>query len=338
MIRLYNIIMIERDALTRLAIQHLNLKSGRPITEHTHNIFVHCPFHTDKTPSMSISIEKGIYRCFSCSRGGSIEGLFKDITGKNLYNTLGIKYDDFIAFPSKILPKPQESNFEDYMDDIQIRFNPSQFVNYKFVPAAVSFLRKRSIPFSVADSMGMMCVSKARINETLYEKRLIIPIKEKNKIVSIEGRDLTGKSLVDKSYRKCIYPRKSSVNTLYQVYDLDWEKPIYAVEGLMDLAILRKYPELQNSTTVFGAGITERQLFFIKQMKQFIYIPDNDKAGNDTLDFFRKKKLSNVYYLKVPESFEGRPTKDLGDFEVASHGGVGALIKRKWLSYARPLN
>src|ERR671914_922893 len=31
-----------------------------------------CPFHAEKTPSFTVSEEKGIYHCFGCQSGGSV--------------------------------------------------------------------------------------------------------------------------------------------------------------------------------------------------------------------------------------------------------------------------
>ena len=31
-----------------------------------------CPFHPDKNPSMSVSPELGIFKCFSCDTGGNV--------------------------------------------------------------------------------------------------------------------------------------------------------------------------------------------------------------------------------------------------------------------------
>lgn len=44
-------------------------KSGCDVSEHRGN-FYKCPFHTDKTPSMSVNDKKGVFKCFSCGRGG----------------------------------------------------------------------------------------------------------------------------------------------------------------------------------------------------------------------------------------------------------------------------
>ena len=31
-----------------------------------------CPFHSDTNPSMNISVDKQIYKCFSCGAGGNV--------------------------------------------------------------------------------------------------------------------------------------------------------------------------------------------------------------------------------------------------------------------------
>ena len=36
------------------------------------NFITVCPFHTEKTPSFSVSPEKQIYHCFGCGKGGSV--------------------------------------------------------------------------------------------------------------------------------------------------------------------------------------------------------------------------------------------------------------------------
>ena len=46
--------------------RYLNVvKKGR-------NYFAICPFHNDTNPSLSISREKQIYKCFVCGEGGNV--------------------------------------------------------------------------------------------------------------------------------------------------------------------------------------------------------------------------------------------------------------------------
>lgn len=49
----------------------LNTKSGR--------LWGCCPFHTEKTPSFSVSAEKQLYYCFGCGKGGGVINFIMDI-------------------------------------------------------------------------------------------------------------------------------------------------------------------------------------------------------------------------------------------------------------------
>lgn len=40
-----------------------------------------CPFHHDNTPSLSVTLETGHYRCFACSARGSLPLLIVKLTG-----------------------------------------------------------------------------------------------------------------------------------------------------------------------------------------------------------------------------------------------------------------
>ena len=42
------------------------------LTKKGKNYFGVCPFHDDHSPSMSISVSKQIYKCFSCGAAGNV--------------------------------------------------------------------------------------------------------------------------------------------------------------------------------------------------------------------------------------------------------------------------
>ena len=43
-----------------------------PLTSKGKNFFGVCPFHSDHSPSMSVSREKQIYKCFACGASGNV--------------------------------------------------------------------------------------------------------------------------------------------------------------------------------------------------------------------------------------------------------------------------
>ena len=49
-----------------------------PLIKKGKNYFGVCPFHDDSNPSMSVSREKQIYKCFSCGASGNIYNFLMD--------------------------------------------------------------------------------------------------------------------------------------------------------------------------------------------------------------------------------------------------------------------
>ncbi|MEL6853644.1 MAG: DNA primase [Cyanobacteria bacterium J06607_13] len=57
-------------------------KSGR------NNLVGLCPFHNDKSPSLSVSPERGLYHCFSCGAGGDAIKFIQELDGKSFADTV----------------------------------------------------------------------------------------------------------------------------------------------------------------------------------------------------------------------------------------------------------
>lgn len=91
---------------------------------------VHCPFHNDKNPSMSINTENGKYICFSCNAHGSAVGYWMQTQGvdyKTALKQLDMFDNDYktkptppkfvTTHPEQLVPKAKKPHVEvDYSD------------------------------------------------------------------------------------------------------------------------------------------------------------------------------------------------------------------------------
>lgn len=293
---------------------------------------ISCPFHQDKKPSCYVSLTKGVYHCFSCGRSGSVEQLFRDLTGQSLWKVLGInsKSDPIsqYAFTASrnFQPETQESL---KLKSVYLNFDSSKFVNAYDDPDCAAYLQARGILPEIAAAMHMKYCENVKINNTRFYRRLLIPAYEANSLISIEGRRI----FPDDPDPKVLYPKATTVNTLYDLDNLDRDERLYACEGLMDLAVLRSCPTFKNSTSIFGANVTNRQLQLFSQFKEIVYIPDSDAAGQKTVEKLIEAELP-LQILPLPKEVNGIPIKDIGDLPK-----IGLmpqdLVDRRWLNYMK---
>lgn len=327
-----------------------------------HSVMGHCPFHTDKHPSFSIDIDRALCHCFSCGYNGTLRRLFREITGHSINKELGIKYE---AQDESTFINPFKETIKEDLSvtpDVHIALDGA-FIPVDKDPDVCKYLMQRCIPVSVAKSMRMQFATMARSFDTFepenkdqmvyFNKRLVIPIYEKGKLLSCEGRDIYGKDYYynalrrkgmnpdEHEYKKCIYPRGASTSTLYDIDKLDTSKRLYFVEGIMDLAVLRtdNFFNTKNSTAVFGASISERQKYFLKQF-DFTYIIDADLSGwlslRRLMESLKEAPIKRDWKFVVPP-FQELGVKDVGDIPVKTGKTIEQCRKAHWLDSSRDI-
>lgn len=281
-------------------LRHLKTKNNFRST----NEMIQCPFHKDKTPSMSIDLSRGICHCFSCGWKGTLNKLAKETVNKSAYSIVQKKFneelEDFNSFTITFQPKSLEEIKQTPKVTLEIEGDLTHLND-----ACLVYLAGRGISSDLARKFKMRYMEHGYINGTPFHKRLLIPVYESGSLLAYEGRDITGSSK-----KKVLYPKNSSVNTLYDLDNLKRDEPLYVTEGLMDLIILRAHPFFRNSTSLFGASFTERKAALLSEFKSVVFIPDNDAAGFESIERYSQKITSPVIkVLPVPE-----PMKDPGDF------------------------
>jgi len=294
------------------------------------SVMVPCINHIDKSPSCSVSLDKGGYHCFSCGAGGSLFSLYLEHTGRSIYEELGISNgnrDDFVlgGRANNLQPINHELT-----PNSKIRYEGNDVLAWNH-PASRDYLTGRGITQEVSQEMQMRFSISGKVVDTLdsdtkenyveYINRLVIPIREKGQNLSFEGRDILGKDKFvakyeGETYKKVLYPKGSSTSTLFQLEKLSFTEPLYFVEGLMSLGALRTSKYFKNSTAVFGASISHRQVYLLNKFQEKIYLIDNDYAGWCSLLNLGKqlKQLNQAQVL-------GKADRDIGlSFIVSPEG------------------
>lgn len=286
----------------------------------------HCPYHKDKTPSFNVHLGKGIYKCFSCKRSGTLPQLVYDLTGKGARYYLGDLKSPARAFSY------QEGSTEAFTRLASMYYDEvsptSKLEAYKNAAPPIlsghvvpwhqsndvkNWMERRGIREKVANDWEFQYAMRTDIigqykedpddDESRFTsyKRVIIPLYGPDgNLLSYEAR-ITGKGSP-----KSLYVRP--MDFLFRFPFLDKSKPLYLCEGLVDAA--RLYPFRNNVTYLFGSALSDLKIHLLRKFPKVIIIPDNDAPGFRLVRSFIDSKL-NIRVKKIPKEFE-----DLGQIEM----------------------
>lgn len=295
----------------RRAVELCGLKYKRP--PHREGGFFICPKHKDKTPSLRISFEKGVFNCFSCHWSGTINDLCLYAFNRPILSVLG--YQNEFDLSPKTPPKIYKESFkEEEVDESKVHLDiRGVIVPVEKSKRGMEYLNSRGIPLEVAREFDVGYAEYIYINKYKFIDRLMIPIYgESGKLVNYEGRDCSRTMSA-----KVIYP-PHSIKPIFNIAKLDRTKPVYVVEGLIDYFLLQTDPFFKNSTSVFGSYLSPYQEKLISTLTELISIPNNDDAGKESLKLLRES-LSK-YNIPVNELKIGNNLiKDVGEVHEKLH-------------------
>ena len=287
---------------------------------------VRCTQHADRHPSMSITISKGLFHCYSCGYSGFIPKVYRETFHKSYEQQSSIDSNELLKM---VYRKPVITN-----DPINTGFTAAYEV-YK-PPRGNQWIAYRGLKENVCNDAGMK-YGGVRITYTDDEgkkitysvmDRYIFPIYgEDNTLKSIEMRyPFTGaeSEAFKKTVKKCLYPKRSSVNFLYEYTKLDKSKKLYVLEGLMDCLAFRSLTGIKNSTSIFGSQITKHQMEKLNEFSEVCYVFNNDDAGLKSVDSLKKGYHNKLTLLKPLGGYN-----DVGEMAIAK---VKDSEVENWLS------
>ncbi len=275
-----------------------------------------CPFHSEKTPSFTVSDEKQIYHCFGCHNGGNVYKFlmeYKKISFieavQELAEQLGIelKYDDTgfegqseqeilfdintevgRYFSNNLLHDAEGEVAREYFQKRNIKIQTMRAFGLGYAlngwENLVNFLKQKNIDLEKALQLGLIGRNK---DGRVYDKlsgRIIFPIFSPNgRVVAFAGRKLreddTGAKYIN-SPESIIYIKGRILYGLSFAKDeiRKLDKAII-VEGYMDLISLYQ-AGIKNVVAVSGTALTEDQAQLLSRYtKNVVLLFDADTAG-----------------------------------------------------------
>ncbi|MCF6461777.1 DNA primase [Clostridium sp. Cult1] len=270
-----------------------------------------CPFHSEKTPSFTVSESKQLFHCFGCGEGGDLitfimkmEGLSFVEAVKHLADLQGIPLDDNnIDYKLKLE--------KDILYSINKEAAKFYYYNLNNSKGPLSYLKNRNIDREIINQFGLGyapdswdsikkylkqkgykeediekagLVGRRKDNTGYYDKfrnRIMFPIIDiKGRIIGFGGR------VLDNSMPKYLNSKDTLVFSKgYNLYGLNFikryskDRRLILVEGYMDVISLFK-SGINYAVASLGTAFTHDQAKLLKRYKREVYICyDSDKAG-----------------------------------------------------------
>jgi len=153
------------------------ISSYLPLTQKGKNYFGVCPFHEDHSPSMSVSEEKQIYKCFSCGAAGNVFTFVKDYESVSFMEAVKIVADKCgLVFKGSVNTKKEIKNnkVEYEIMDLALKFYQNN-LNTEYGAKAKTYLNERNLNDEAIKEfdIGLALDNKHSLNSLLINKNII---------------------------------------------------------------------------------------------------------------------------------------------------------------------
>ena len=275
------------------------------------NLFGLCPFHSEKTPSFSVSPDKQIYHCFGCGKGGSVINFVMEIEGLSfpeavefLARKAGLevpqdKVDnqshrrermlelnrDAARFFHKELFAPTGKIAQDYVNQRQISPAMVKMFGLGFAPNSWDCLLKAmtALGFThqeLADAGLVRTGKKPGSFYDTFRNRLMFPVIDiRGNVIGFSGRILDdGEPKYMNSPETLVF---SKSRNLFAINLAKRSKAGYIIlaEGNVDVVSMHQ-AGFDSAVASLGTSLTPEQARLISRYAQEVVIAyDNDAAG-----------------------------------------------------------
>ncbi len=277
-----------------------------------------CPFHSEKTPSFTVSSTKQIFHCFGCGAGGDVfsflmkyDGISFSEAAQSLARRYGIDLPDRNMSPAQAKAVSLRQQLFDLNREVmgyytrqlmdpaagkQARayladrgFSPEMIARFSlgFAPDGwdhlVRFFRQQRVSLSLAEQTGLVVPRKSDGFYDRFRNRVIFPIIDMSQqVIGFGGR------VMDDSRPKYLNSPETPVyNKSRSLYGAPAARTraretgaVYIVEGYFDLMALHQH-DISNAVATLGTALTADHVQMLKRgFAQKAYLVfDSDEAG-----------------------------------------------------------
>ena len=300
-----------QDLLNRVDIVDV-VESHVPLKRAGSNYIARCPFHSEKSPSFTVSQTKQFYHCFGCGAHGTAISFLMEHQGmgfidavKDLANRVGM------VVPEQT-PDPQRKEKAEAAEDLtDVMLKAAQFykAQLKTSEKAVAYLKHRGLTGEIAaryglgyapdgwqnleavfpeyqskslTEAGLVIASEEGRRYDRFRDRIMFPIhNQRGAIIGFGGRVIDqGDPKYLNSPETPLFEKGRELYGLFQARSaIRNAERVVVVEGYMDVVALGQY-DIGYAVATLGTATTPWQVQkLLRQSDNVIYCFDGDAAG-----------------------------------------------------------
>ncbi len=302
--------LLHRVDIVDVIDRHVKLKRAGA------NFSACCPFHSEKSPSFTVSPTKQFYHCFGCGAHGTAVGFLMEYSGlgfvdavKELAQNAGMVVPE--ERPERAEAQRRRSESDEGENLYGIMLTAAQFYRaaLKDAPQAIDYLKSRGLSGDIAKRFGvgyapegwqnlerafanyqssaLMAVGLVKQNEDgrrydIFRDRIMFPIVDvRGNVIGFGGRVLDkGEPKYLNSPETPLFEKGRELYGLYQARRAIRDAgQVIVVEGYMDVVALAQHG-IEYAVATLGTATTPMHVQkLLRQTDEIVYCFDGDSAG-----------------------------------------------------------
>ena len=316
-----------------------------------------CPFHGEKTASMSFTDEENLFHCFGCREGGDIFKYIQLINNVEFQESVEIaadKYSFNLTYTDSKFESDQK-NLISYMNKLNDYFVKN--MNEGKSQDSINYLKSRNLEgvdikeFKIgfaekneSDTLkfiNTLGISKNELRNLgllsdkgnlLFKNRIIFPITNlRNDTIGFGGRAIEdfGPKYINSAESGVYKKNRALYFTDNFLSVVKKKKFVILVEGYFDVIAFNKLG-FANVASPSGTALTVQQINLLSRYTKDIYICfDNDTAGDMATKRILEIKNNqpsdlNFFKLNLPDNY-----KDISEFFEAGENNIKNIFDQK---------